>query len=341
LRAARLRGAGDIAVEEIDDPRPQLPGDAVVRVVAAGICGTDLRGFAGLPGPANGPDCGHEFVGVVAEVGAGVARLRVGDLVVAPFTYSDGVCAPCVRGFPGSCRSGGMFGVHAGGGQAEAVRVPFADSTLIPVPMAEDDERIPAVLALADVLPTGVHAVASSRIAPGSAVAVIGDGPVGLCSVLAARRAGAERVLLLGRHESRLEIGKAFGACDLVTARGAEAAAAVLEATAGAGADLVVDAVGDQSAADVALSLCADGGTVARIGGPDSTPDPLTVFLRNITVAAGLAPARRYLPELLAEVLDGTLDASPVFDHQMPLERIGDGYRAMAGRTATKVLVRP
>lgn len=341
MRAVILHAPGELSVESVPDPVLEEPTDAVVRVVAAGICGTDLRGLAGHPGPVRGPRCGHEFVGVVADTGSDVRTLRPGEVVVSPFQFSDGVCASCTRGVPSSCRSGGMFGVDAGGGQAEAVRVPFADATLVPVPVDPTDERVPGILALADVMATGVHAVGSAALPERATVAVIGDGAVGLCSVLAARRAGAERIFLFGRHASRLEIGKSFGATDFVTTRGDEARAAFLDATGGAGADLVVDAVGEQEALDTALAVSADGGSVALVGGPHGGVDTVACFLRNITVTGGLAPSRAYLPGLVDDVLAGRIDPSPVFDHVVTLDDAALGYEAMAARTATKVLVQP
>ncbi|GAB3733542.1 alcohol dehydrogenase catalytic domain-containing protein [Amycolatopsis oliviviridis] len=339
MKAAILRSPGSLAVTEVPDPGIEHPSDAVVRVVAAGICGTDLRGYQGRPGPVEGPRCGHEFVGVVTETGAEVRTVRPGQLVVAPFMFSDGDCVRCVRGNQPSCARGGMWGIDAGGGQAEAVRVPFADGTLIRVPMDERDERIPAVLALADVMATGHHALhASGRAAPAT-VAVVGDGAVGLCAVLAARRAGAERIFLFGHHEPRLAVGRGFGATDIVSAPATAGHAEVLEATGGAGVDLVVEAVGAQSAMDTAVAVCADGGAISLVGGPYSTVDALACHLRNVSFTGGVAPARSYLPELLDDVVAGRLDPSPVFDLGVRLDGIGDGYRAMADRQAIKVLV--
>jgi threonine dehydrogenase-like Zn-dependent dehydrogenase len=341
MRAAVLSGPGQLTVEQVPDPRVECPGDAVVRVVAAGICGTDLRGYRGLPGPVRGPRCGHEFVGIVTEAGSDVATARPGALVVAPFMFSDGTCAPCRRGVPASCRAGGMWGVAGDGGQAEAVRVPFADATLLAVPMDEHDERLTAVLALADVMATGHHAVHAARLPERATVVVVGDGAVGLCAVLAARAAGAERILLLGHHPARAEIGVRFGATEVITVPGAAAADHVLEATAGVGADLVAECVGDQAAADTAIAVCAAGGTLSLVGGPHAALDTRTVFLRGLTITGGLAPARRYLPRLLDEVLAGRLDPAPVFDRTVSLARIGEGYAAMHARQATKVAVRP
>lgn len=340
MRAVLLNAPGEIVVGEVDDAGVRDSTDAVVRVIAAGICGTDIRAFAGRPGPVAGPACGHEFVGVVEDLGADVVTLRRGAVVVAPFMFADGVCVQCARGVPTSCRAGGMWAVAAGGAQAEAVRVPFADGTLVPVPVDVTDERIPAVLTLADVMATGRHAIAAPGRGVPEVVAVVGDGAVGLCAVLAAQVAGAQRILLLGRHEDRMRIGKSFGATEIVSVRGAEAAAQVLDATGGAGADLVVDAVGEQDALDTAVAICADGGALSLVGGPHGGIDLMGCFLRNITVSGGLTPARRYLPELLAEVLAGRLDPSPIFEATIPLADATRGYQLMADRRAAKVLVR-
>jgi len=341
MKAALLSGPGEMAIGEVPDAVLEHPTDAVVRVVLAAICGTDVHAYRGRPSPAPGPVCGHEFVGTVEDVGADVRNVRRGDLVVAPFTFSDGTCFQCVRGLPTSCVAGGMWAVDAGGAQAEAVRVPFADGTLVRLPMDEDDERIPAILMLADVMATGHHAIQAPRRPVPQTVAVVGDGPTGLCAVLAAARAGAERIYLLGRHPGRLEIGKQFGATDVITTRGPQAHAELIEATGGVGAELVVEAAGEQEALDTALAICADGGTISVTGGPIATVDSFPRFLRNVSVAGGLTPARLYLPDLLAQVIAGDLDPSPVFDLSVPLADIDRGYRAMADRTSTKVLVRP
>lgn len=341
MKAALLNAPGELVVGELPDPVVELPTDAVVRVVAAGVCGTDLRAYTGRPGPVPGPLCGHEFVGVVEDVGAEVNTISTGDFVVAPFTFADGTCARCRRGFPTSCASGGIWAVQAGGAQAEAVRVPHADGTLVRVPMSEKDDRVPAVLALADAMATGHHAIHSARRKDPDTVAVVGDGAVGLCAVLAARAAGIERIFLLGHHENRLSIGKSFGATDVVIARGPAGHAQVLEATGGVGADLVVEAVGEPGALDDAFAVCADGGVVSLVGGPHVAVDLTHWFLRNVTITGGLTPARTYLPALLADVLAGELDPSPIFDLTVPLADVDDGYRAMTERHAIKVLVTP
>jgi threonine dehydrogenase-like Zn-dependent dehydrogenase len=341
MRAVLLSAPGQVGVGHVPDPRIEHPDDAIVRVVAAGICGTDVRGYLGQPGPARGPRCGHEFVGVVAEAGPDVSLARPGTVVVAPFMYADGRCAECRRGMPSCCRAGGMWGVAGDGGQAEAVRVPFADATLVPAPVDEHDERLPALLALADVMATGQHAMHAARLPAGATVVIVGDGAVGLCSVLAARAAGVARVLLLSHHERRAAIGARFGATEVISARGPDAVLAVRESTAGVGADLVIDCVGEPAALDIALGCCAGGGTLSLVGGPHAGLDALRLFRRGITITGGLTPARRYLPGLIAEVLAGRLDPAPVFDHVVALADAAQGYAAMTARTATKVLLRP
>ncbi|MGZ3146175.1 zinc-binding dehydrogenase [Lentzea chajnantorensis] len=344
MRAAVLRGKHELTVETVPDAALRAPGDAVVRVVVAGICGTDLHGYHGLPGPVTGPRCGHEFVGVVEDVGTEVATLRPGMMVVAPFNFADGTCSACQAGVHSACAAGGMFGVDGDGAQAEAVRVPFADATLVAVPVDEDDERLPSLLALTDTMATGLHAVRTGRVTPGSSVAVLGDGPVGMCAVLAAREAGAGRIILVGRHESRLGKGRDFGATDTFRAQGPESDAESVDfvraATQGLGADVVVECGGGPQAQNTAFALCRTGGTACVMGSPP-IGDVTSVFFRGITLTGGLTPARAYLPELAERVLAGTLDPGSIFDKAVSLDDIASGYEAMAARTATKVLVRP
>src|SRR5690242_4965827 len=294
MRAAVLDSPGRIVVAAVPDPRIECSSDAVVRIVAAGICGTDLRAYQGRRSPVNGPRCGHEFLGIVEYAGPDVRRARPGTMVVAPFMYVDGTCPPCRRDLPASCHQGGMWGGQTDGGQAEAVRVPFADATLVPVPMDEHDERLPAVLSLSDVMATGQHAVQTAGMMPGASIAVVGDGAVGLCTVLAAVAAGAEQVFLLGHHPTRGLVGQRFGASRVVNATGDEAAELIREATGGTGVDLAVDCVGSSPALETALAICADGGTVSIVGGSAASFDTTPMFLRNIALAGGLTPARHY-----------------------------------------------
>jgi threonine dehydrogenase-like Zn-dependent dehydrogenase len=294
---------------------------------------------------------GHEFVGVVEEIGDEVSGVRVGDLAIAPFLWSDGTCAYCARGLQTSCHNGGGFGGRdrAGrlvdGGQGEAVRVPEADGTLVPVPRSPGDvdaRLLAALLTLSDVLGTGHHAALAARVTPGSTVAVVGDGAVGLCGVLAARRLGASRVIAMSRHAPRQEVARRFGATDIVEQRGAEGARAVAELLGGIGADAVLECVGSDSSMQQALATVRDGGAVGYVGVPHGVELPVgRLFRRNVSVGGGVAPVRAYLPELLEDVLAGRLDPSPVFDVEMGLDDVAEAYRAMHERTAIKVLLTP
>ncbi|MEH0986107.1 zinc-dependent alcohol dehydrogenase family protein [Micromonospora sp. CPCC 205556] len=345
MRATVIHGPNDIRVEEVPDAAVRRPTDAVVRVVTACICGSDLWAYRGVAARRPGQRIGHEFLGVVEAVGADVTSVRTGDLVVAPFVWSDGVCDFCREGLHTSCPQGGFWGSEGSdGGQGEAVRVPYADGTLVRLPAeAADDERLlTALLALSDVMATGHHAALAARVRPGVTVAVVGDGAVGLCGVLAARRLGAERIIALGRHANRTDIARSFGATDVVAERGDAAIAAVQELTRGQGAHAVLEAVGTGESMRTAISIARDGGAVGYVGVPHGGSAGVEIgqmFGRNVALAGGVAPARAYVPELLADVLDGTLDPSPVFDRTVTLDGVPDGYRAMDERTALKVRI--
>ncbi|MEV0443775.1 alcohol dehydrogenase catalytic domain-containing protein [Streptomyces spectabilis] len=345
MRAIVIRGPRDVRVEEVPDPVVRRPTDAVVRLVGSCVCGSDLWAYRGVARTAPGQRMGHEFVGVVEETGSDVARLRPGDFVVAPFAWSDGVCEHCRAGLHTSCPQGGFWGDDGSdGGQGEAVRVPFADATLVPLPpeLAGERKLLPALLALSDVLSTGHHAAVSAQVRPGATVAVVGDGAVGLCAVLAARRLGAERVLLLGHHEQRVAVARAFGATDVVSVRGDAAVAAVRDLTGGQGAHAVLEAVGTAPSLGTALAIARDGGTVGCVGVPyggNAGVDLRRMFDHNIALRGGIAPVRAYIPELLPDVLSGALDPGPVFDRAVPLAEVPDGYRAMDDRSALKVRI--
>ncbi|MFB6566793.1 zinc-binding dehydrogenase [Streptomyces noursei] len=343
MRAAVMFGAGDVRVCQVPDARVVRPTDAVVRVTHAAICGSDLWRYRKLPPSTAGVRIGHEFIGVVEEVGAEVTAVRRGDLVLAPFKWSDGTCEFCRDGLPNCCPNGGFWGGELDGGQGEAVRVPQADGTLVPLPMGPDDPRLPAVLALSDVLCTGHHAALAARVRPGATVAVVGDGAVGLCGVLAAARLGAERIVILGRHARRTELARRFGAVEVVPERGAAAVERVRELTGGHGAHAVLECVGTGEALRDALDMARPGGAVGYVGVPQDGEgvDVRRFYRRNVTLAGGTAPARAHAPELLPDVLSGRLDASAVFDRTIGLDDVPDGYRAMAEREALKVLVRP
>lgn len=343
MRAAVYRGPRDIRVEDVADATLREPTDALVRVTHACICGSDLwpyRGALPIYG-APGGRTGHEFMGVVEAVGADVDAIRPGQRVIAPFAYSDGTCDRCLDGLHTSCRHGGYWGGGADGGQGEAVRVPLADGTLVALPEAADlgDRRLAAALAtLTDVMGTGHHGALAAGVGPGSTAVVVGDGAVGLCSVLAARRLGAERIIVLGHHGERLAIARRFGATDVVEERGTAAVERVRELT-GGGAGHVVEAVGSAGSFETAIAAARPGGTVGHVGVPAEPVGLLDVHQRNVRLIGGVAPVRAYIPDLLADVLAGRLDPSPVLDATVDLEGVPEGYAAMDERRALKVLV--
>ncbi|WP_037600061.1 zinc-dependent alcohol dehydrogenase family protein [Streptacidiphilus rugosus] len=345
MRAAVIHGPNDIRVEQVPDPRIQQPTDAVVRVVNACICGSDLWAYRGIAARVPGQRIGHEFLGVVEETGAAVSTVRPGDFVVAPFVWSDGACSFCQEGLHTSCPQGGFWGeVGSDGGQGEAVRVPFADGTLVVLPneTAGEEKLLPSLLALSDVMSTGHHAALAARVRSGATVAVVGDGAVGLCGVLAARRLGAERIVMLGRHEARTAIARTFGATDVVAARGGDAVGAIHELTEGQGVHAVLEAVGTEESMRTAISITRDGGAVGYVGVPHGGSAGVEIsqmFNRNITLAGGVAPARAYIRELLPDVLSGSIEPGLVFDRTIGLGEVPDGYRAMDGRTALKVRI--
>ncbi|MBQ0850029.1 zinc-dependent alcohol dehydrogenase family protein [Streptomyces sp. BH-SS-21] len=345
MRATTIHAPFDLRVEDVPDPVVRQPGDAVVRVLRSCVCGSDLWAYRGESARTPGQRIGHEFLGIVEETGAEVGSVRRGDLVVAPFMWSDGVCDYCREGLTTSCEHGGFWGsVGSDGGQGEAVRVPYADGTLVALPAeaASDDRLLAALLTLSDVLGTGHHAALGAGARPGATVAVVGDGAVGLCAVLAARHLGAERIIALGRHETRTDLARRFGATDVVAERGDAAVEAVRALTRGQGAHAVVEAVGTEQSMSTAVNITRDGGAIGFVGVPHGSGTGLdlsVMFDRNIALRGGVAPVRAYIPELLPDVLDGTVDPSPVFDLTVPLEGVPDGYKAMDGRTALKVMV--
>ncbi|QIK63216.1 zinc-dependent alcohol dehydrogenase family protein [Leucobacter viscericola] len=339
MRATKIYGPGDIRVEEVADPVLKTGIDAVVRVVAACVCGSDLWPYRGVTDTEEPRKIGHEFVGIVEEVGADVQRVAVGDFVIAPFYDCDMSCVNCLNGFSTSCLNGGWWD----GAQAEKVYVPHAEGSLVKVPSAPSEELIPSLLALSDVLGTGHHAAVSAGVKPGSTVVVVGDGAVGLCAVLAAKRLGAARIVAMSRHESRQALAREFGASDIVAERGDEGVAAVKELLGGIGADCVLEAVGTEESMDQAIRSARPGGMVGYVGVPNGGPKlPVrTLFANNVGVNGGVAPVRNYVEELLADVLAGSINPGRVFDLEVPLAEAPEAYRAMDERRAIKVLVRP
>ena len=339
-----MYGAGDVRVEDVPDAHLIEPTDALIRVTRAAICGSDLWPYKSMQPSENGRRMGHEFIGVVEAVGDDVRTLKAGELVVAPFLWSDGTCVFCREGLHSSCLHGGRYGdPDVDGGQGEAVRVPQADGTLVALPVDEDDELMPSLLTLTDVMATGHHAALCAQVEPAKSVAVVGDGAVGLCGVIAARRLGAEQVILLGRHPTRVALAKEFGATDIVSERGDEAVERVRELTDGLGAQSVLECVGLERATVTALSIVRPGGAVGRVGVPqeESIPQGVATFFDNVTISGGPAPARAYIEELLPDVLDGRIEPGRVFDRAGSLDDVPDGYRAMDDREAIKVMVEP
>ena len=341
MKAAIFKGPGAVEVGERPDPVIQEPTDAVVRVVLGCVCGSDLWYYRGASPHAAG-SIGHEFIGVVERTGADVQGIAPGDLVVAPFIFSDMTCPHCLNGSTISCPAGGSFGNgQIDGGQGEAVRVPLAGATLVPVPgRGHSDEMLLSLLALSDVMSTGHHAAVMAGVKKGDTVAVVGDGAVGLCAVLAARRLGADRIIALSRHASRQQLARDFGATDIVAARGEEATAAVLELTGGVGADAALECVGSEQSIATAFAAARPGSMVGIVGVPHGQPPFAATFFRNTGWRGGPAPARIYIPELLGDVLDGSINPGRVFDYETDLDHVADAYQAMDGRRAIKSLVR-
>jgi len=336
-----MYGAGDVRVETVPDARIIEPTDALLTVTRGCICGSDLWPYKSMEPSEKGRRMGHEFIGVIEAVGAEVRTLKPGDLVVAPFAWSDGTCVFCRQGLQTSCLHGGWWGGDLDGGQGEAVRVPQADGTLVVLPVEQDDALMPSLLTLSDVMGTGHHAALAAQVGPGKAVAVVGDGAVGLCGVIAARRLGAEQIILLGRHPTRVALAREFGATDVVSERGEEAIQRVRDLTGGLGAHSVLECVGLEDATVTALSIARAGGAVGRVGVPQdaSIPAAVPTFFKNITIAGGPAPARAYIEALLPDVLQGRIEPGRVFDRVTDLDGVPDGYRAMDAREAIKVMI--
>jgi threonine dehydrogenase-like Zn-dependent dehydrogenase len=341
MRAAIYNEPGSITVGERRDPGIAEPTDAVVRVVLACVCGSDLWYYRGDSAFEPGP-IGHEFVGVVEDVGSEVRDIKKGDFVIAPFAWSDGTCPNCRHGITTACVAGGFFPMNGDGGQGEAVRVPLADGTLVAVPgSGHTDEVLASLLSLSDVMGTGHHAAVCARVKAGDTVAVVGDGAVGLSAVLAAKRLGADRIIALSRHEDRQKLAREFGATDIVEARGRAASDAVRELTDGVGVDAALECVGTGQAMKTALSIARPGSIVGYVGVPHGVEFPVEeLFYGNKGVLGGPAPARAYIPELLDDVLEGRIDPGRVFDYETDLDGIADAYAAMDERRAIKSLVR-
>ncbi|HEY7343885.1 MAG TPA: zinc-dependent alcohol dehydrogenase family protein [Ktedonobacterales bacterium] len=343
MKAALFEGKGKITFGERPDPTIQAPTDAVVRVVMGCVCGSDLWYYRGI-NPHKVGSIGHEFIGVVEAVGADVAHLQPGDFVVAPFTYCDGTCANCRAGYTSQCVHGGSFGNgDTDGGQGEYVRVPLADATLVKVPgSGYSEDTLASLLALSDVMCTGYHAAVSANVAMGDTVAVIGDGAVGLCAVIAATLKGAVRIIALSRHPARQQLATAFGATDIVDARGEAAVAAVMQLTHGVGVDAALECVGTDESIATAAGVARPGAVIGAVGFPTYEHFAYKdIFWKNVGIRGGVAPARAYIPELLEPVLRGQIHPGRVFDFRTTLDQVAEAYAAMDERRAIKALLRP
>ena len=345
MRATIMYRAGDVRVENVPDATIVNPTDALVRITRACICGSDLWPYHDLEPTEKGRPMGHEAIGIVEAVGTEVRKIRKGDFVVMPFAYSDGTCPFCHEGLTTSCVHGGFFGFSpdVGGAQAEAVRIPLADGTLFVLPVRDDNALLSSLLTLSDVMGTGHHAAVSAKVCRGKKVAVVGDGAVGLCGVIAAKRLGAAQIILLGRHPDRIALAKEFGATDIVAERGDEAIERVRKLSGGFGVHSVLESVGTEQAMLTAINITRPGGAIGRVGVPHypgiSAWGP--TFYNNITISGGPAPVRAYIAELLPDVLEGRIQPGLVFDRLIGIDEVPDGYRAMDKREAIKVMVKP
>ncbi|KIC65285.1 IMP dehydrogenase [Pseudarthrobacter phenanthrenivorans] len=336
--------SGDVRVEEVPDPVIQEPSDALIRVTYACVCGSDLHPYHDLKETPEGRRMGHEAIGVVEQVGDHVTTLSPGDTVIVPFAWSDGTCSFCRDGITTSCVHGGFFDGAPSATQAEKLRIPQADGTAVVIPAGTDESLMPSLLTLSDVYLTGYHAAVQGKVEAGKTVTVIGDGAVGLSAVLASKQMGAETIILMGRHMSRTDLGREFGATHVVAERGEEGIKKVMDITNGEGTHIVLEAVGYMEAYEQAYSVLRPGGVISRVGVPQYESAPVGVtslFGKNATLTGGPATVRAYLESVMPRVLDGTINPGRVFDSELPLEDIAEGYRLMDSRKALKVLVRP
>jgi len=340
MRGAILYAPGDVRVEERDRPSLVEPTDAILRLSAACVCGSDLWPYRGVE-TYDGPiPMGHEYVGIVEEIGADVANVKVGDFVVGSFFASDNTCEICRAGYQSSCVHRVIMGSL--GSQAEFLRVPLADGTLVATPGMPEPDLIPSLLAASDVLGTGWFGAVAAQAGPGKTVAVVGDGAVGLLAVLAAKQLGAERIIAMSRHEPRQRLAREFGATDIVTERGDAGVARIKELTGGLGAHSVVEAVGTQESMMQAIRSTRPGGHVGYVGVAHDVQLPgEELFFSHVHLHGGPAPVRQYLPELIDLIWSRTINPGKVFDLELPLEQAADGYKAMDERSAIKVLLRP
>ncbi|MFD5946352.1 zinc-dependent alcohol dehydrogenase family protein [Streptomyces collinus] len=340
MRGAVIHAPGDVRVEERENPTIVAPTDAIIRVSAACVCGSDLWDYRGINEVTQPTPMGHEYVGVVTEIGDEVKNISVGEFVVGSFMASDNTCEICEAGYPSRCAHVEFVG--AGGAQAEYLRVPLADGTLVATPATPDDDLIPSLLTASDVLGTGWFGAVAAEVGPGKTVAVVGDGAVGLLAVLAAKQLGAERIIAMSRHASRQKLALEFGATDIVTERGDEGVVRIKELTGGYGAHSVIEAVGTQESMMQAIRSTRPGGHVGYVGVAHGVELPgEELFFSGVHLHGGPAPVRRFLPELIQLIWDRKIDPGKVFDLTLPLDQVAEGFKAMDERRAIKALLKP
>ncbi|MCA9678556.1 MAG: zinc-dependent alcohol dehydrogenase family protein [Kofleriaceae bacterium] len=338
MRATVLHKAGDVRFEELPDPKILAPTDAVIRLAATCVCGSDLwpyRGIQAMPGPM---PMGHEYCGIVEDVGRDVTSVKPGQFVIGSFFASDNTCPHCHAGYQTSCE----HREYVTGAQAPKLRVPLADGTLVATPDVPADDLVPGLLATSDVFGTGWFAADAANVKPGATVAVVGDGAVGLMATLSAKQLGAERIIVMSRHEARQQLAREYGATDIVAERGAEGIARIKELTRGIGADAVLECVGTQESMQQAIGVARPGGYVSYVGVPHGVSlDGQQLFFAHVHLHGGPAPVRRFLPHLVDLVWNRTVDPGKVFDLRLPLAQVAEGYRAMDERRAIKALLQP
>jgi threonine dehydrogenase-like Zn-dependent dehydrogenase len=342
LKAAIFKGKENIELGDRPDPKIQEQTDAIVRVVRGCVCGSDLWYYRGINKHKVG-SIGHEYIGIIKEVGSDVKDLRSGDFVIAPFTFSDGTCPACKAGFQSNCEHGSGFGNgESDGGQGEMVRSPFADSTLVKVSGSDfTDEQLASFTALSDVMSTGYHAAVSAGVKKDDTVAVVGDGAVGLCGVIAVKKLGAKRIIVLSRNPARQKVAKEFGATDIIEKRGEEAVNKIMELTKGAGVDAALECVGSDDSIATCVGATRAGGMIGAVGVPNYKEFKYQdIFWKNVGIRGGVAPARQYIPELLKDVLAGKINPGQVFDLTVELKDIKEAYMAMDERRAIKSLLK-
>ncbi len=338
MRGAVLYGPRDLRFEERDMPAILKPTDAIVRNSATCVCGSDLWPYRGINPVPQATPMGHEYCGIVEDVGSAVKTVKPGQFVIGSFATSDNTCPNCQYGYQSSCEHREWISTA----QAPLLRVPLADGTLVPTPEVPSDDMVPSLLALSDVMGTGWFAAHAANVKPGSTVVVVGDGAVGLLGVLSAKQMGADRILVMSRHDSRQKIAREFGATDIVTERGDEGVARIKDLTKGIGADSVLECVGTQESMMQAIHATRKGGYVGYVGVPhDVELKGEELFYAHVHLHGGPAPVRHFLPELIDLVWKGKINPGKVFDLTLPLDQVAEGYRAMDERRAIKTLLRP